>query len=83
MPPKGVIRAQDVAALTQRRPFKPFRIHMSDGSCLDVRHPELAMLMSDRMVIGVPSATQAGFVDELQYCSIMHITRLEELAEAG
>ncbi|MCA8950623.1 MAG: hypothetical protein KDE27_14060 [Planctomycetes bacterium] len=77
-----MFRAEDIAALTQRRPFRPFRIHMADGSHVDVRHPELAMIMKDRMIVGLPS-DRPGIVDDYEYCAILHITRLEELVDAS
>lgn len=78
-----MIRPEDILNLTRRRPFAPFRIHMSDGSSFEVRHPELAMVLQSRVVIGVPPADPERPPKELQFCSILHITRLEELPAAG
>ncbi len=37
----------------KRQPFMPFRIHMSNGRTHDVRHPEIAIVTMDAVVVGV------------------------------
>ena len=41
------------------------------------------MVFSRRVVIGVPSSKREGLMQDLHSCAILHITRLEELADAG
>ena len=38
------MRPQDILELLRTKPFRPFRIRMSDGQHFEVRHPELAMV---------------------------------------
>ncbi|PWU13084.1 MAG: hypothetical protein C5B50_19980 [Verrucomicrobia bacterium] len=60
------------------KPFKPFRIFMSDGSYHDVPHSEFAWVFGSIVFVGVPGSggESAGFVKEL---SILHVSRLEPL----
>ncbi len=78
-----MFRSDDILGLVRQRPFQPFRIHMSDGSAHDIRHPEQAMLTERAVIVGVPSEHKEGIMQDLHRCAILHITRLEELAEAG
>ena len=32
--------AEDLLEILRRRPFRPLRLHMSDGTTYDIRHPE-------------------------------------------
>ena len=83
MPQEGVIKPEDILALVRRQPFKPFRIHMSDGVSYDIRHPELVLVFPRRVVVVIPSDHREGLMQDLHYCAILHITRREELADAG
>jgi hypothetical protein len=83
MTQEGVIKPEDVLELLRQQPFRPFRIHMSDGSSHEVRHPELALVFPRRVVVAVPSPRREGLMQDLHYCAILHITRLEELADAS
>jgi hypothetical protein len=82
VPPDGVITADDILRLVRRQPFVPFRIHMSDGTSYEVRHPELVWVLARRLCIAVPSQRD-GVIQDIHYCAMLHITRLEELAHAG
>ena len=66
----------------RRQPFQPFRVHITDGTAYEVRHPEMAYV--DRMTMIV--AVEIG-EDELPERSIhidpRHVARLEPLSNAG
>jgi len=68
-----------IKELLNRKPFRPLRLFLSDGSHHDVPHPEFAWVFGGRIFIGEPSddAWEAdGRVKEL---AIRHVTRVEEL----
>ena len=69
-----------IRKLLAAQPFKPFRIHLSDGSNYAVPHPEFAWVFGRTVFVGIagPSADD-GFAEEL---SILHITRIEKLGPA-
>ena len=83
MAQEGMFKSDDILEWVRRSPFEPFRLCMSDGRVFDVRHPELA-LVSRRFVMVVEHSDQTpGLVERLHDCAIIHIARLERLAEAG
>jgi len=54
------MRAEDLLAMLRRRPFVPFRIHMTDGQTYDIVHPEAVLVLRSRAIIGLrpdPSTT--------------------------
>ena len=52
MPPQDLLQA------LRRRPFEPFRLHVSDGTVYEVRHPELVIVALGSAVVGMPTAGQ-------------------------
>lgn len=78
------MRPEDILKLLRKRPFDPFRIHLSDGSAFDVRHPELAIVERSTVVIGVPGPEGLeGPVERTVLCSLVHITRAERMNGMG
>ena len=64
----------------RRRPFRPFRVFVSDGAAYDARHPELVMPGKRSVLIGFPANGETEpvyerFVD----IDLVHITRFEPL----
>jgi hypothetical protein len=76
------MRAQELIELLRKRPFVPLRIHMTDGQTYDIRHPEFVMVLKQRVDIGVPFDLAAGIMERVEYCSLLHIVRIEELSSA-
>lgn len=74
---------QDLLQFVRRRPFIPFRLHVSDGTVYDVRHPELLMVALATAVVGLPaSGEQPPAVERYEIVDLRHIVRLEPL-DAG
>jgi hypothetical protein len=72
-----MIPARRLQKLLATTPFKPFRVHLSDGSSHDVPHPELAWVFGGSLFVGVSGKSgkaEDSFVQEL---SILHITRVQ------
>ena len=71
MSPKGILQA------LRKRPFKPFRIQVSDGSTYDVRHPELVMVGKGEVIIGIPANGDADPIyDRAETVSLGHVVKL-------
>ena len=76
-----MITAEQIRELLRARPFKPFRIWMSDGSGYDITNHDMAMVGKNTIELGVNLDAQ-GFAAYFARCSILHVTRLEDLQEA-
>lgn len=71
----------DLQALLNTRPFVPFRIYLSDGGTVDVRHRELVNVGRRFAFVGLPDANQPESVfDKYTLVWYMHVTRTEALA---
>ncbi|HMO64713.1 MAG TPA: hypothetical protein PKE47_05745 [Verrucomicrobiota bacterium] len=73
---------KDILELVEARPFKPFRLLTSDGGRLEVRHPEFIWVLRSRVDVAVLAQEDHGIVDHVEHCSMLQITRLEELEPA-
>jgi hypothetical protein len=76
--------AEDLQAELRRRPFRSFRIFMSDGTTYEVPHPDLVWVTSGSAMIGFPSGSVGGAPaapERYDVVSLGLIVRLE-LSEA-
>jgi hypothetical protein len=75
------MRPDDVLELVRRQPFAPFRIHITGGKTYDVQHPDQIIVLRSRAVLAVGSEDGVG--DRLEHVALVHVVRLEELAESA
>lgn len=73
-----MITAKRVRDLITANPFKPFRIHMSDGSHHDVTNRDMAIVERNTIDIGV-NLDPDGIAGGLVRFSILHIVKLADL----
>ncbi len=73
------MRPEELRTLLRRRPFVPIRIHFTDGTAYEVKHPEMAMLTRSTIEIGVEETQGGGIADSVVYCSLVQIARVENL----
>ena len=77
-----MITAKQLRTQMRATPFKPFRVHLSDGGRYDVLNHDAAFVEAQTFDIGLhPNAD--GFAEDIVRCSILHITRLEDLPVNG
>ena len=70
----------------QRRPFRPFRIAVSDGSFYDIHHPEFCMVGTSYIVVGVASNPASPLFERTDKVDCRHVVKIYELpssAQAG
>ena len=60
------------------RPFKPFRVVMSSGESYDVRHPEVAWLLKNDLLVGV-DIEDDGMPAEFRICPLLHVATVEPI----
>ena len=65
----------------RRQPFKPFRLTLSTGKVLEVRHPELIMVGRRSAGVGVASRPGSTMHDHLIQVDLVHIVTAEEVPE--
>lgn len=77
---------RDLQSLIRSRPFVPLRLYAADGRTYDIRHPEGAMVMSTYVVLPLSERDQVADDSDdrrrLEFLSLMHVVRAEQLAPA-
>ena len=71
------MRPEDLHEFTRKRPFLPYRIHITGGQTYDVRHPDQVIVLRSRVVIAV--GADSGVADHVDHVALIHIVRVEEL----
>jgi hypothetical protein len=75
-----MLRPDDMLKLLQKRPFEPFRIHLTDGKTYDIKHPELVITGERFLIVGEPRPGKNGAVAaSYDTVILMHIVRLEPI----
>ena len=74
------MRRQEMLEALRTRPFRPFRIFVSDGGTYDVRHPEMVMISPNSAIIGMPQPEQdPPAIERFSLVDLLHVTRLEPI----
>jgi hypothetical protein len=77
------MRAEEFTELLRTRPFVPLRIHLTDGKTYDVYHPDLVLVLRQRIDVGVAPDPTTGVLDRVEHCSLLHVVRVEEIASSS
>jgi hypothetical protein len=70
----------ELKAWLKREPFLPVRLHMTDHSTFEVRHPEWIMVGFSTAVVGTRRDPSSEIYDEPILLKLSQITRVEPLA---
>ena len=74
------MRPEDIHRVLRQRPFQPFRIHLSNGTAYDIRHPELVVVGRSTLFIGIPAPDlPIPAYDDYALVALLHINHLEPL----
>jgi hypothetical protein len=76
------MRADELTELLRTQPFVPLRIHMTDGKTYDIYHPDLVLVLRQRVDIGLQPDPATNVLERVAHCSLLHIVRVEELPPA-
>lgn len=77
------MRPNELIELIRERPFSPLRIHVTDGTTYDIRHPDQIIVLRGRVDIGVGSDPDTGAALRTEHISLLHVVRVEKLASAA
>jgi len=75
-----MITAKQPRELLQAKPLRPFRICLADGTHYDITNHDLAFIGRNTVEVGL-NLDPDGFAEYFARCSILHITKLEDLPE--
>jgi len=64
--------------LLKRQPFQPFRLVMSSGKSYDVRHPEMALVLRNDILVGIDVADD-GLPADFDICPLFHVATVETI----
>ncbi|MEX2316835.1 MAG: hypothetical protein WD669_06775 [Pirellulales bacterium] len=73
---------EELEEYLRRQPFMAFRIHMNNGRTHEVRHPEMAIVTMDAVVVGVHEEGER-YPRFTRTLALMNIDELEPLATAS
>lgn len=59
----------------KKRPFEPFRLHLSSGETVEIRHPEMAIV--SRTMVGVGVGGRGGVANHIISYNMVHIVKVE------
>jgi hypothetical protein len=77
---KMTVRPENIREFVAQRPFRPFRLTLTDGLTYDLRHPDLIMVGQGMVVVGLPAADQTEPIfDRFAMISLLHIMQIEPL----
>jgi hypothetical protein len=72
------MRADEFLKLLRRRPLRPFRIYLTDGSTFDIRHPDWAIVHRSTVDLAFPTLADPELFHVVTV-ALLHITRLRLL----
>jgi len=72
------MRADELRALLDRRPFKPIRLHISSGQHVDIRHPEMALVSRSVVAVAVGDPRRR-IGDEIAWYNLIHVVKITEI----
>jgi len=76
-----MFNAENIRELLTARDFRPFKIHMSDGTSYEITNHDMALVGRNSVEIGI-NPDQKGIAEKFVRCAIVHITRIEDLQAA-
>ncbi len=76
-----MIRPEQIKELLTARPFRPFRICLSDGSSYEITNHDTVLVGRNIVEIGL-HPNPNGIAERFVRCAIGHIVKLEDLQPA-
>jgi len=73
------MRPAEIQKQVKTQPFVPMRIHLSDGSHYDIRHPEMVIVSHTVVSVAVYGKDDTSLPENVIFCDPIHITRLEPI----
>ena len=74
---------EEVSAFIKRRPFVPFKVHVTGNVEYTIRDPRATMIGRTVLFIGEKRDPASEFFDEPIFVAMRHITHLEPIVEVA
>jgi len=74
-----MIAPQELMSYLKAEPFRPFRIHMASGQTFDIRHPEMARVGRNFLIIFTFVSDRPELLDRWETVSLMLMERISHL----
>jgi len=68
--------------LLRQKPFRPFRLVMSSGESYEVRHPEMAWVLKNDILVGT-DIIDDDMPAEFRICPLLHVATVEPMPAPG
>lgn len=63
----------------RRQPFVPLRVHLTDGTACEIRHPEMVLIKQREIYVGRETEPGSGVAAECDLVSLLHVVRVEQV----
>lgn len=73
------MRPDELLEEIRKKPFEPFRLHLSDGTSYEVRHPDMVMVGRGKVLVFTPASGQPGIFERYDAVNLLHVVRLEPI----
>ena len=71
------MRREEIACLPQTRPFRSFRMRLTNDSLIDIQHPEMAIVTPSAVYLGIPAADGTpSAVDDIEIVSLVRAMKI-------
>ncbi len=78
-----MIASNELVKYLKAEPFRPFRIHMASGTTLDIRHPEMARVGRNSMILFTFVSDEPEIFDRWDTISLVLMERVSQLEAAA
>jgi hypothetical protein len=74
-----MIAPQEFNSYLRAQPFRPFRVHMASGQTFDIRHPEMARVGRNFVILFTFVSDSPDLVDRFETVSLMLMERISQV----
>jgi hypothetical protein len=79
-----MVHPEELLQRLRRRPFEPFFVHLSDGRVFEVRYPDMNLVFTTYLLLGIPEADHPDpiIADRFEYLDLSLISKIEPLTHS-
>ncbi len=78
-----MVQPEELLQRLQQRPFDPFSVDLADGRAFEVRYPDMHIVGTTFLMLGIPEADQPDpFADRFEMIDLWQIRGIEPMANS-